>query len=89
MKEWEDMIYNNSFYTVIGLFLHYCIWVFSFYISISFVAVWKIQVNAYMVSMIWCDKMDFLVFEIIVEFIISLIYLGRKNNEFLRKIGNF
>ena len=33
--------------------------------------------------------MDFIVFEIIVEFIISLVYLGRKNNEFLRKIGEF
>ena len=89
LKEWEEMVCNNTFYTVIGLFIHYGIWAFAFYISISFVAVWKVQAKAYLISMICCGIMDFIVFEIIVEFIISLVYLGRKNNEFLRKIGEF
>ena len=32
---------------------------------------------------------DFLIFEFALEFFISIIYLGRKNNEVFRRIGEF
>ena len=59
------------------------------YISIAFVAVWKVQAKAYSICMISGAAFDFLIFEFALEFFISIIYLGRKNNEVFRRIGEF
>ena len=83
------MVCHNAFFTIIGLFIHYGIWAWSFYISVAFVAVWKVQAKAYSIYMIAGAAFDFLIFEFALEFFISIIYLGRKNNEVLRRIGEF
>ena len=89
LKEWEDMVCHNAFFTIIGLFIHYGIWAWTFYISVAFVAVWKVQAKAYSICMISGAAFDFLIFEFALEFFISIIYLGRKNNEVFRRIGEF
>ena len=89
LKEWEEMTCRNAGFTFLGLIIHYCIWAFAFYISIAFVAVWKVQADAYVISMIWCFSFDFVLFEVVVEMVIALLYLGRENQELIRKITDF
>jgi hypothetical protein len=89
LKEWEEMTCRNAGFTFLGLVIHYGIWAFAFYISIAFVAVWKAQAKAYLISMIWCFCFDFILFEIVVEMVIALLYIGRDRNELIRKITDF
>jgi hypothetical protein len=89
LKEWEEMTCRNAGFTFLGLVINYGIWAFAFYISIAFVAVWKAQAKAYMISMIWCFSFDFVLFEVVVEMVIALLYIGRDRNELIRKITDF
>lgn len=89
LKEWEEMVCKNAFYTVIGVIINLLIWGFSFYISVSFVAVWSVQASAWLITFIVTFVLDFIVFEFLVEFIIGLFYLKRKNVSCLRAIAEF
>ena len=68
------MVCHTAFFTIIGLFIHYGIWAWTFYISVAFVAVWKVQAKAYSICMISGAAFDFLIFEFALEFFISIIY---------------
>ena len=89
LKEWEDMICHNAFYTTIGVMINFGIWGFAFYISISFVAVWSYQASAWLITWIVSFFMDFILFEFLVELIIGLIYIKRKNSSCLRVVAEF
>ena len=63
------------------------LWLGVFIFLIAFVAVWKeVQAKAYSICMISGAAFDFFIFEFALEFFISIIYLGRKNNEIFRRI---
>ena len=89
LKEWEDMICHNGFYTTIGVIINFGIWGFAFYISISFVAVWSYQASAWLITWIVSFFMDFILFEFLVELIIGLIYIKRKNSSCPRVVAEF
>ena len=89
LKEWETLKDQNKYKNVIGVIICLIIWIFNFYITISFNAVWKFQNSAFFISFIFAFVLDFIVFEFGVELIICLFYAYRKNSETWLKIGFF
>ena len=90
LREYEKMKKCNIIFYIVGFIISISIWIFSFYCSLSFVAVWKIQKKAYLTCIILSLFFDFLLFEFLNELFIGLIYHLRKNHtlEFVGKCLN-
>ena len=89
MKEYEDMQCANSIFTVFGTIICYVIWIFSFYISFAFCAVWKVQNKALIYSFFITVGLDFFILDCFYELILAVIYLQRRSSTFLRVVGEF
>ena len=87
LKEWEHMTFVNNIWTIIGCVINYCIWIISFYITVSFNAVWKVQNSAFLKGFLFCFFGDFILFEILIELFIALLYWKRRSNSTLRLLA--
>ena len=84
LKEWEHMTFVNNIWTIIGCVINYSIWIVSFYITVSFYAVWKVQNSAFLKGFLFCFLGDFILFEILIELFIALMYWKRRSSGILR-----
>jgi len=89
MKEYEDMQCANSIFTVFGALICYGIWIFSFYLSFAFYAVWRDQNKALIYSFFITIGLDFVLLDCFYELILAVIYMQRKSSAFFRVIGEF
>ena len=87
LKEWEHMTFVNNIWTIIGCVINYSIWIASFYITVSFNAVWKVQNSAFLKGFLFCFLGDFILFEILIELFIALMYWKRRSNGTLRYLA--
>ena len=88
LREYEKIKKYNKIFYIFGFIIVIFIWLFSFYCSIGFVAVWKIQKNAYVLCMLLNFLFNFIISDIFIELFIGLIYKFR-NEQHFSKIGEF
>ena len=86
LKEWENIQDNNFCFILIGLTLCIGIWMFSFYTSFCFYAVWTIQNKAYLLCFLLAFIFDFILTEFLIELLIGLFYIFR-SSDFMTKCG--
>ena len=88
LREYEKIKKHNKIFYFFGFIIVILIWIFSFYCSIGFVAVWKIQKNAYLICILLNFFFHFIISDIFVELFIGLLYKYRKE-EYFSNIGEF
>ena len=84
IKEWEKTERRMQKFEIIGMVISVIIWLFAFYISFGFTIVWKYQRKAFLISFAVCCAVNYVVGELLIEFLIAILYLDRKHNYFLR-----
>jgi len=89
MKEYEDMQCANTIITVFGALICYGIWIFTFYMSFAFYAVWKVQNKALIYSFFMTIGIDIVILDCFYELVLAIIYMQRKSSAFFRVIGEF
>ena len=89
MKEYEDMQLANTIITVFGSLICYGLWIFTFYMSFAFYAVWKVQNKALIYSFFITVGLDFVVLDCFYELFLAIIYMQRKSSLIFRVIGEF
>ena len=72
---------------VFGIIISVIFWIFNFYITLIFTAVWKVQRTAWIVCFIITLFLDLVVGEICVEGICAILYRNRLKYNFVRNIG--
>ncbi len=87
LKRYNEISKVNKILTVFGMILNISIWVGSIYVAFGFVAVWKVQRWEWLTCILIEFILDFVVFEFLFEFIIALIYLGRKKYPATRNVA--
>ena len=88
LREYEKIKKHNKIFYICGFIFVILIWLFSFYCSIGFVAVWKIQKNAYVLCIFLNFLFNFIISDIFIELFIGLIFKFR-NEEYFSNIGTF
>jgi hypothetical protein len=89
MKEYEDMQIPNTIITVFGYLICYGLWIFDFYMSYAFYAVWKVQNKALIYSFFIAVGLDFVILDCFYELFSVVIYVQRKSLLIFRVIGEF
>jgi hypothetical protein len=80
LKEWSDMNTKNIFYTILAMTLHISFWGGSWYVAITFCAVWKDYAMTWLWGWIICLVMEVFIFEIFIEWFISWFYYCRRSS---------
>ena len=88
LKEWEKINEDNFCFILIGFLLIFGICFFSFYISFCFNCVWKQQNIAYLLCVFFSCGIDFIIFEVLIELFIGLLFYFRKV-KCINKIAEF
>ena len=93
---WDKIQSKKHLKTAVGIILHIVIMGCSFYVSISFVAVWKVMANSWLAGFIITFVLDIIINEIVFEGFIAFLYARRKtspcslfNAEWLNRIRNY
>lgn len=81
IKEWEEMQVKNIFYTILGMFLNLCLWIGAFYVSISYVAVWRDFAFTWLLGFCFSFVLDIIIFEFGFEIFISMLFSCRKKSQ--------
>ena len=89
LREYQQLNSRMNGFVFLGFVICMCIWTFAFYISVGFVAVWKVQKVEWVVCVVIAFCMDFVLFEIVFELIIGIFYSQRETNEVCTKICIF
>ena len=89
LREYQQLNSRMNGFVFLGFVICMCIWTFAFYISVGFVAVWKVQKVEWVVCVVIAFCMDFILFEIVFELIIGIFYSQRETNEMCTKICIF
>ena len=89
LKEWNEMSLIQGYKAFIGYILCMIIWGVSYYVTFGFTVVWKYQNSAFYLCLILCFSFEFLIFELITEALNALCFAERRNNNFLRILGEF
>ena len=87
LREWEITDKRQKKMAGIGLAICIIIWIYSFYSSFGFTVVWKYQNKGFIECFAFTFIFNFIVCEFLIELLISICYLKRKHNFFLRGIA--
>ena len=89
IKGFNELKSQNNCSSLIGLIFCIIIWVVCIYITFTFVAVWKIQKSAFIITSIISEIIDLVIGELGVELIIGAFYHMRRKNNCLRDFGEW
>ena len=89
IKGFNELKSQNNCSSLIGLIFCIIIWVVCIYITFTFVAVWKIQKSAFIITSIISEIIDLIIGELGVELIIGAFYHMRRKNNCLRDFGEW
>ena len=86
-KEWKIIEKKLKKMAIIGMIINVIIWIYTFYASFGFTLVWKYQRFGYLECFGFCFVFNYIIFELLIELFIAILYLQRKHNWFLRRIA--
>ena len=84
LKEWDKTEKRMQKFEIFGMIFSVAIWIFAFYISFGFTVVWIYQRNAFLLCFLFTFLFNFIGGELLMEFLIALLYLGREHSSFFR-----
>ena len=89
LKAYEKLKSHNKCSNSIGFILCFIIWLICIYITFTFVAVWKVQKSAWMITFISSEIIDLIFFEFGIEIFIGILYHFRTKNNSIRNFGEW
>ena len=89
LNEYQQLRSRMNGFVFLGFVFCISIWTFAFYISVGFVAVWKVQKVEWVICSVIAFCMDFVLFEIMFELVIGIFYSQRETSETCTKICIF
>ena len=89
IKAYNKLRSENKCSSIIGFIICIIIWIICSYITFTFVAVWKIQKNAWIVTFILSLFIDLLFGELGVEIFIGILFYFRKKANWIRDYGEW
>jgi len=89
IKGFNNLRSQNNCSSLIGLIICIIIWGVCIYITFTFVAVWKIQKSAFIITTILSEIIDLVFGELGVELFIGIFYHFRRKSNCLRDFGEW
>ena len=89
LKAYEKLKSHNKCSNSIGFILCFIIWLICIYITFTFVAVWKVQKSAWIITFISSEILDLIFFEFGIEIFIGILYHFRTKNNSIRNFGEW
>ena len=89
LKRWKEMDSTNHTFGIIGMFVNVVIILGCYYISISFIAVWKQWNLTWLIGWTLCFMLDFVIGEFTTEGIIACLYARRAKSDTSLRLSNW